>query len=377
MKRILFIHGSADLYGASKVFLAVIKGLDRQRIEPIVLLPYRESLDKELSDLGVKVMIGPVAVLRRQMANPAGVCLFFSDLVKSLFLIRKIDREYRPDAIYTNLSPVLSGALYAKLFGKIHIWHTHEIITKPAFIKYLMPRLIRYFSDVCIANSRATKKYVMSGGMKDEDIKVVYNGIPELQRSGSGDLLPARTDKVTVGMIGRFNWLKGQEVFVRAAQKAIAEGYDLRFLITGSAFRNEEYFVAKTKSLISQLKLEGSVQVLDFVRNIADLYDRLDIVAIPSTQPESFGMVAVEAMSMKKPVIASNIGALPEVVADGETGLLVEPGNVLQLKDAIVKLARDEGLRKKMGEAGFKRQQERFTEERFQREINETIKDII
>ena len=374
MKRILFIHGSADLYGASRVLVSIIKGIDRKKAEPIVLLPYREMLDRELEALGVKVVIGPIAVLRRQFFNPKGICLFVRNFIKSLFLIRKIDKEYGINIIYTNTSPVLSGAIYAKIFGKLHIWHIHEITMKPSFFRYMMPRIINFFSGACLTTSNATKRYVMSGGMRDSDIKVIYNGISGLKRMSAEG---AHEGNVVIGMIGRFNWWKGQKVFVKAVQNVIEKGTNANFIIAGSPFKNEETYLYTLKKFVSELGLEGKIRLLDFTEDRDALYAGMDIVVIPSTQPEPFGLVAVEAMAMGRPVIASNIGGLPEIVLNGETGILFEPGSDKELSEAIIRLVKDKRLRNEMGEAGLKRQQALFTEEHFQKEVNKIILETL
>jgi glycosyltransferase involved in cell wall biosynthesis len=177
-------------------------------------------------------------------------------------------------------------------------------------------------------------------------------------------------------MVGRINWLKGQEVFVKAARKVLDSGCNAHFLIVGDCFKKEEIYLKNLKKLISELKLDDKVEILGFVKDVGSLYGKMGMLVIPSTQPESFGLVAIEAMSMRKPVIASNIGALPEVVTDGETGILFEPGNDEQLKDAILRLAGDETLRRRMGDEGLKRQKTYFTEERFQKQINNIILTI-
>ena len=376
MKRILFIHGSADLYGASKVLISIIKGLDKKNIEPIVILPYREKLNTEITAAGAKVVTGPVAVIRRQNYNLRGGLIFISDLIKSLFLIRSLDKIYKFSLIYSNTSPVLSGAIYSKLFRKKHVWHVHEIIGKPLFFRYVMPRIINFFSDICVAVSNATKQYLLLETKTKLKIKVVYNGIEGFNKDPDCTNVINR-NTISVGMIGRFNRWKGQNVFVRAARKIIEGNHKLHFLIVGSYFQKEGFFLHNLRKLISESNLEEDVQIADFVEDVDKIYRDLDIVVVPSIEPEPFGLVAIEAMSLKKPVIASNIGALPEIIIDGKTGLLFEVNNDEQLKNCILKLAKDESLRKKMGEAGFRRQREFFSVDRFQKEINDIISDAL
>jgi glycosyltransferase involved in cell wall biosynthesis len=98
-----------------------------------------------------------------------------------------------------------------------------------------------------------------------------------------------------------------------------------------------------------------------FAQNVWSILDACDMAVIPSTEPESFGMVALEAMAASKPVIAANHGGLAEIVVQGETGLLVQPGNTLALADGIRHLAADMDLRRQMGESGLVRFRNEFT----------------
>ncbi|MFA6142157.1 MAG: glycosyltransferase family 4 protein [Candidatus Omnitrophota bacterium] len=373
MKKILFLHGSSELYGASKVLLSILASLDRKTIKPIVVLPYRGILYDNIKSLGVSVEIGPIAILRRQNFNPVGSIGLISDLIKSIRFIRKLDKAYSIDMVYSNTSAVLSGAIYTRLFRKKHIWHVHEITVTPALFRWLMPRLINTFSDACIAVSNAVKSYLVSSGIGKTNITVVYNGTDGLRKAASRvDSKPYEGKKV-VGMVGRLNRWKGQEVFVGAASKVIESGLDVQFLIAGSCFKNEEIYDDRLKKLISTLKLEGKVRIVGFVDDIAGFYEDIDILVVPSILPEPFGLVAIEAMSCKKPIIASNIGALPEIVVDGKTGVLFEPGDAEQLKNAIIQLIKDDALCLAMGQAGFERQAVCFNGEKFRKGINEVI----
>jgi glycosyltransferase involved in cell wall biosynthesis len=95
------------------------------------------------------------------------------------------------------------------------------------------------------------------------------------------------------------------------------------------------------------------------------VWDASDIAVIPSTEPEPFGMVALEAMAAVKPVIAANHGGLAEIVVEGETGFLVTPGSAIELAEAIKLLVADAPLRKRMGVAGELRYSKKFTLDRY------------
>ena len=107
--------------------------------------------------------------------------------------------------------------------------------------------------------------------------------------------------------------------------------------------------------------MTDNVLFIPFNNQIDRVWQAVDIAVVPSTEPESFGLVAVEAMLAKKPVIASNHGGLTEIVIHEHTGFLVQPNNVTDLVNAIETLVNDEAKRLEMGEKGYVRAVEEFS----------------
>ena len=122
--------------------------------------------------------------------------------------------------------------------------------------------------------------------------------------------------------------------------------------------------------------IEQNVHFLGYRRDIPDLLGLTDIVIMPSLR-ESFGLAALEAMAMKLPVIASRIGGLEEVVEHEKTGLLVAPGDAAALAEAILRLAENPEMGKKMGEAGRRRVERCFGLESTVRRIEELYFDLL
>ena len=102
------------------------------------------------------------------------------------------------------------------------------------------------------------------------------------------------------------------------------------------------------------------MRFLGYRTDIADLLRLMDVVVLPSLQ-ESFPRVPLEAMAMGVPVVATTVGGIPESVSDGETGILVPPGDGAAIRDALVRLVDDPALRKRMGETGRRRVREQFS----------------
>jgi len=131
--------------------------------------------------------------------------------------------------------------------------------------------------------------------------------------------------------------------------------------------------VKEIESLIRSRGVSNAVKIRDFNPEIAHLYKNMDVLVIPSVQSESFGLVAVEAMAFKKPVIASSIGALSEIVEDGITGFLVRPNDPISLADAMIKLIDSPVLCSQMGRTGFIRYKKFYSGIQYEKGLNAVV----
>jgi len=173
-----------------------------------------------------------------------------------------------------------------------------------------------------------------------------------LSRSAHPDWHPAG---LTVGFVGALYPLKGPHVLLDAF-RFVAAPCELALL--GPA--DPEYL----KSLQQRAALcANRVSFLGFHDDVDWFMERIDFLVVPSMAFESFGMVILEAMKHKKPVICSDFGGMKEVVENGVTGLIVPAGDVLALSSAIATLLAEDDARRQMGEAGYRRLNERFTAE--------------
>lgn len=180
----------------------------------------------------------------------------------------------------------------------------------------------------------------------------------ELRDDGSAPELRSRfglpQDAVVAGVVGRLSPEKGQGVFLRALAKARKKDARLHGMLVGGG-QDEGALREEARAL-------GLEQVCVFtghVQGLAPYYRCMAIQAMPSFS-EGMPNVALEGMYMGLPLIASNVGGIPEVLVDGQTGLLVPPGDEDSLASALLRLAADEGARRAMGDAGRRRVREEF-----------------
>lgn len=370
MKKIIFfVHQSADLYGSDRVLLALVSKLDREEFLPIVLLPVDGPLVAELQAAGVEYHVLPISRLSRATLSLRGLLGLPANLIVSLRAINRVLKGRHVDLVHSNTLAVLSGAIWARWHRVPHVWHVHEIILNPKFVRKIYALLLNWFADCIICVSHATKANLLQDKPAlASKIQVVWNG---LARDTSVDVVDVRQyqhsvdmrdGEVLVALVGRINRWKGQSLLVEAAGILWQQGVrNLRFVIVGSVVPGQEHFLIALQQAISESPARKCFVLQPFAQDVWPIWDACDLAVIPSTEPEPFGMVALEAMAASKPVIAANHGGLAEIVVQGETGLLVPPGDATALADAIKRLAADVKLRRQMGEAGLLRYRREFT----------------
>ncbi len=369
MKNILFIHQSVDLYGSDKTLLLLLSKLDKSKFNPVVILPHEGPLTAALEKENIKVVIAPVLKLYRKMFSPKNMLLFFQQIKKTIATLDALNSEYKFDLIYSNTLAVLSGMIYAKKRGIKHIWHVHEIIVHPKLIAYIFPKLLNKYADVVVCNSNATKKNIADRVSQLESKSIViHNGI-EIDKTVSKistkeDFEYSETD-IIITLVGRINRLKGHKWLLNTFVNYLNENNNVKLLFVGSPVEGQEYYLEEVKQFITENNIQDKVRILPFTTNLNRIWNSTDIAVMPSTEAESFGLVAVEAMLAKKPVIGSNHGGLTEVVVNEKTGYLVEPNNDEALFDAIQKLIENPNLRNEFGEMGYQRAIKEFSVEKY------------
>lgn len=368
---VLFLHQSADLYGSDRVLLLMVREfVARQILMPVVVLPEDGPLVAALSALSVEVHIADVGKVSRSMYTLSGMLKMPTRLSRGLRALDAIVAGRTVIAVHSNTLAVLLGGLWARTRHVHHVWHLHEILTSPKWVGIGLLAIVRMTADIVICNSRKTQEWVLGAFPSMEPrSRVVFNGLPdqepahEITIKAFRSSLNAQADHVVVTLLGRISRIKGQAILIEAAAllKLRQPSLRLKFAIVGGCAPGQEALLDRLVQRVQTLGLGDDVRFLPFVSDVSAVWQGSDIAVVPSVEPESFGMVAIEAMRASIPVIASRQGGLMDVVLDGETGLLVTTGDPHGLADAIAALAVDPGLRRRMGQAGRQRQRSEFT----------------
>ncbi len=373
---ILFVHSSAELYGADRILLELLAGLRDAGHGLHVVLPNPGPLHEEIKVLGVPVQTCNLGVLRRKYFSVAGLTNRAVRIYGAVRHLRGLISQQAIDVVHSNTTAVFAGVIAARLSHKPHVWHVHEITTRPLWFARLVSRCVGRFSDKAVFVSRATLEHMcqLNPALRPKAV-LIYNGIDE-RRATAG--LPGTLKSelgwdesaTVVGMIGRINWWKGQDKLVDCAVRLAATHPGLRFLMVGGVFDGD---VARREELLARIQaagLQDKVRVLDFRPEIGPVLADLDMFVLPSTEPDPFPTVVLEAMAAGRPVVAFRHGGVCEMVEDGITGLLCSPCSAEEMSVAIARLAADPAAARRMGQAARVRIDMLFSREQFVRQFS-------
>ncbi|MHA1974477.1 MAG: glycosyltransferase family 4 protein [Candidatus Hodarchaeales archaeon] len=247
----------------------------------------------------------------------------------------------------------------SKCIRKANIKNVH-LITKTGTIvpdyrrEYYLPYESDNFHVITIA--KFTRDYLIKSYLiPDQKIKLIYQGIdiarftlnPERSVKAKKNF-PLKESSPIIACIGSLEERKGHKVLFQALLKLKKTNYPkIHLLVVGDGPKED-----MLKAQVKTMSLEDNVTFVPFMKETELIYARSDIIVLPSLYKEGLPNVLLEAMAMGKPVIASNVGGVAEVLKDGVNGYLVEAGKVKQLVKAILKIAEDGKKSRKMGKKG-------------------------
>ncbi|MGB8981535.1 MAG: glycosyltransferase family 4 protein [Anaerolineales bacterium] len=385
--RILFVHSGSDLYGASRSLLRLSSRLVRDGARVMTVLPYKGPLVEALQANGIEVVIRndlPV-IERERVKNLSGMIGLAVNLFSSWISLSRLMGTFQPHLVHTITSVIPIPGLAAKFRTIPHVWHIRESFGEFGFWWKYYRRYINWLSSVIVCVSAPIAEQFESE-VRAGKVTVIHNGFPSAEFAAVGveRILAFKSkfalDKAEslIGVVGRIKLRrKGQEVFVEAAGLLRDQYPNVRFLCVGSPFPGNESHLENLEKLIRERGLADYIICTGDVDDIKAAISALDILVLPSVQPEPFGGVVVEAMALSRPVVASRIGGSIEQVAEDVTGYLVEPGDAKSLADALVKLLEDPDRRRRFGENGHIRFLEKFEFESFYRRILELYEQIV
>ncbi len=352
--QILYVHGIEAIGGAERDLIALLKTLDRHKWELNVVCPGTGPFREQLQAIAVPTHAlslppwrKPLAVLQRRSA---------------VGRLEALVNQLAPAMIHVNdiwWVPHTVRAVASRTSHPVPIVaHVRQEIEPAKVRRYELDRV-----ESVIAISRQIEQSLIAGGVSAKKVRTVYSGIDLSERHLAHNEQAIRrtiglpNGAVLLGTVANLFPRKGYEVMLRALPAIIHAIPMVHYVIVGS---DDHDYADRLKKLAQELKIADRVHIVGFQDPVQPFLAALDLYLHPALM-EGFGIAVVEAMAMGKAVVATTTGGLPEVVAQGETGLLVPPGDAESLAEAAICLLENKPRREQMGVCGRMRAQERFS----------------
>ncbi len=279
--------------------------------------------------------------------------------IGDLIRLARILRRERADVLHTHTA--VSGNITSRIAGRLA---NTRVVTHIHMVNYFHPNPLRAWvlrtldtttarlSNRVIAVSEAVRTTLLAQGYRPGRVSVIHNGVevvqPDPERASQLRAEWGLPDDVPViGEIGRLCTMKGQHLLI----SALTQLPDTRLVLVGADIEQGGEYARQLHDLAEEAGTSDRVVFAGFRADAESLIDAFDIVALPS-ETEGLPLVLLEAMARRKPVVATAVGGIPELVLDGETGLLIAPNDEAQLTHALATLTNDHAYRAALGSAG-------------------------
>ena len=372
-KRVLVLHSSNDMYGASRIVLQVIDILIKAKYEVHVILPYKGVLNKIITDKGASCSIYNLGVFRKKYLNLKGLYNRFLKIKKAKNHISNYIDKHHIDLLYTSTSVIISGALAAKRRGIPSISHIHEIPTANKSYEIFIGLFVRYFSKKVIVVSNSVAKHWQPYLKKNQLLKV-YNGII-FPLTKTPDTTKKKIDQdIIVTSIGRLVPGKGHKYFIEAAKELLILNNQYQFLIVGDTFPGYESYEEELKTLVIENDLHEKIHFLGYKADIEAILAKSDLVFHSSITPDSLPTVLFEAIKMKVPLAATELAGAVEILDNGNCGLLLPLNNAKKTAELINDYIKDEKLMMSNIEKAIEYTDQHFSPTQFEKNILDIFK---
>ncbi len=356
---ILFINYFGGLGGGAEESLTlIIQGLEKRAYKTNLYTSKGAFSERIRNTTDCKVFVHPMKGFYRTI-NPIKVIYFIILFIYNLFLITLIIIRTRIDLIYANNQhSTIYGSIPSLITRTPMIWHVRNAYEKD-FISTLMNKYNDYFVIKIIAISNFVKNKIIQFGISPSKIEVIYNVldtkkfIPITMKQVKKNEL-GLGDELIISSVGQIDERKGFDILLKAIKKIIDMGYkDIKILIIGRPLiKKSENYLRRLKEYVRKNGLDDYVEFLGYRQDIPDLINISDIFILCS-RTEPFGRAVIEAMSLEKPVICSEVGGIPEIIQT--SGMLFKKGDVEDLAKKIILLMDNKHIREQYGKKAVKR----------------------
>jgi len=348
MVKILYFITDLDIGGAEQLLFLTLKNLNRQKYKPTVCCLYGGELVREIEKLDIEV----IDLNTRSKFD-----------LRSLFKLRNLFKKEKFDIVHTHL-------FHANVVGRIVAYvcrvpivisTLHYAFSYNGKFGIFLERFTSRLADRIIVVSNAVKKFCINEiGISEDRLQLIYNGIDIDIIKNSLSYSPTLKEQMSlnnhfiIGCIGRFEEVKGHRYLLQAVAETMKNYSRIKVLLVGSGSLK-----SNLKKMANELGISEATIFLDKRRDIVQILDSIDLYVMPSLQ-EGLSITLLEALAMGKPVIATAVGGNPEVIVDGESGLLIPAKDYRALSGAIISLLNNRQKAKQLGLKAMERVSKEF-----------------
>ncbi len=353
---ILIIHGITEIGGAERELLTILERLPARGYAPCVVLSGNGPLVEELARRDVPTRSAPFPPWRKLAAYPRRA--------SAVRRLRALLSELNPTLVHVNDIWWVPQTLRARAGSP------GSTVPLVAHVRQgIEPRKVRPYelakADLVLAVSHWVERSLQEGGVSPERIETIHSGLDLGKIRDRGDPVQVRNglgippDATLLGTVANPFPIKGYDVMLRALPAILRACPRCHYVIVG---RGDAAYERALRKLSERLGVDGHVHFTGFREEVNPILAALDVYVHPSRM-ESFGISLIEAMAMGRAVVATRTGGIPEIVVEGETGVLVPPEDPEALAVAVCALLGDTPRRRTFGEAGRRRVNDHFTVE--------------
>ncbi len=374
----VYLDHSGELGGAEHLLLRLLADLPIQWVDALLICGRDGPFPQKAVRLGIATRIVHLPRFRsvslvisgRKVLNPFALALNGCIVLYSSFRIARALRSERVDVVQTNSDFAhIFGGLAARWIHVPCLWFFHDLVERDrlgGLFAWMWRSLARRLNCKVAAVSQA----VLRALGVDSLARVIYAGYPQ-DPHDRGDLRSklhlSHEDKL-VGFVGRIAYTKGIDVLIRSAVEVLKRDTRVHFVVIGGIPSGEVRYRSRLERMVQDTGLANRWHWFGQSPNTASLIPDLDLVVLPSRR-EALPLVLLEAGIAGKACVASRVGGIPEIIVDGETGILVPPEDPEQLASSITKLLGNPELTAVMGAKAGERVRRVFDPKQFEQQF--------
>ena len=374
-KKLLLLHSSNDLYGASKIFLQLIDLLTKNGFDIHIIIPEKGMLDDFLIKKNIKIVYLELGVLRKKYLNPLGLINRAAANIKAIAFLSNYIKDHSIDLVYTNTSTILCGGIAAKKNGVPSLFHIHEIPTGNKLYEFLSGKIINWYSSKVLTVSNSVKKHWLKY-IDDKKIERIYNGII-FSKTDSLIKIERDQEDFVITSVARLIPYKGHGYLIDVANELVKKSTKFKFLIVGDTLSSYVSYEKSVKQKVNDLGLEHQIKFLGFREDVSSILKQSDLFIHPAIAPDPLPTVLFESLYNDLPTVATNLGGAIEILDNGNNGLLIPYNDPKKAADLINEYCANTKLQKKHLENSKKNFKINFNSESFSKNILKEVNNLL